>query len=204
MGFCSHTEQINHHIDRFRDSNKEALDRNTNAIKEQTEQQKIDAESLRQTIDKQTEQQKVDAESLRQTIDKQTEQQKIDAESLRQTIDEQTEQQKADAEAGRNVFSDWMNNLVSRIKFIFSKDTKDNETSYYEMMESEQHRMQEYVAAHTSTVKSNADTTNAKLQSIISELQKIQTNDDENANAIKNAINNLDLVVNNTVNVPRQ
>lgn len=186
MGFCSHTEQINRHIDRFRDSNKDALDRNTDAIKEQTEQQKIDAESLRQTIDKQTEQQK------------------IDAESLRQTINEQTEQQKADAEAGRNVFSDWMNNLVSRIKFIFSKDTKDNETSYYEMMESEQHRMQEYVAAHTSTVKSNADTTNAKLQSIISELQKIQTNDDENANAIKNAINNLDLVVNNTVNVPRQ
>ena len=166
--FWSHTEQINWHIDRFRDRNEAALDRNTEAIKEQTEQQRIDADSLRQTIDRQTAQQKVDAE------------------------------------AGRNVFSDWMNNLVSRIKFIFSKDTTDNETSYYEMMESEQHKMQEYVAAHTSTVKSNADTTNARLQNIISELQKIQTNDDENANAIKNAINNLDLVVNNTVNVPKQ
>ena len=162
-GFWSHTEQINWHIDRFRDRNEAALD-----IKEQTEQQRIDADLLRQTIDRQTAQQKVDAE------------------------------------AGRNVFSDWMNNLVSRIKFIFSKDTTDNETSYYEMMESEQHKMQEYVAAHTSTVKSNADTTNARLQNIISELQKIQTNDDENANAIKNAINNLDLVVNNTVNVPKQ
>lgn len=97
-----------------------------------------------------------------------------------------------------------MNNLVTRIKTIFSKDANDNETSYYEMMESEQKRMQAYVSAHTSTVKSNADTTNARLQNIISELQKIQTNDDENANAIKNAINNLDLVVNNTVNVPRQ
>ena len=167
-GFWSHTEQINWHIDRFRDRNEAALDRNTEAIKEQTKQQRIDADLLRQTIDRQTAQQKVDAE------------------------------------AGRNVFSDWMNNLVSRIKFIFSKDTTDNETSYYEMMESEQHKMQEYVAAHTSTVKSNADTTNARLQNIISELQKIQTNDDENANAIKNAINNLDLVVNNTVNVPKQ
>lgn len=167
-GFWSHTEQINWHIDRFRDRNEAALDRNTEAIKEQTKQQRIDADLLRQTIDRQTAQQKVDAE------------------------------------AGRNVFSNWMNNLVSRIKFIFSKDTTDNETSYYEMMESEQHKMQEYVAAHTSTVKSNADTTNARLQNIISELQKIQTNDDENANAIKNAINNLDLVVNNTVNVPKQ
>ena len=167
-GFWSHTEQINWHIDRFRDRNEAALDRNTAAISAQTEQQRLDAEALRQTINMQTAQQKVDAE------------------------------------AGRYVFSDWMNNLVSRIKFIFSKDTTDNETSYYEMMESEQHKMQEYVAAHTSTVKSNADTTNARLQNIISELQKIQTNDDENANAIKNAINNLDLVVNNTVNVPKQ
>lgn len=167
-GFWSHTEQINWSIDRFRDRNEAALDRNTEAIKEQTEQQRIDADLLRQTIDRQTAQQKVDAE------------------------------------AGRNVFSDWMNNLVSRIKFIFSKDTTDNETSYYEMMESEQQKMQEYASAHTSTVKSNADTTNARLQNIISELQKIQTNDDENANAIKDAINNLDLVVNNTVNVPNQ
>ena len=167
-GFWSHTEQINWRIDRFRDTNEAALDRNTEAIKEQTEQQRIDADLLRQAIGRQTAQQKVDAE------------------------------------AGRNVFSDWMNNLVSRIKFIFSKDTTDNETSYYEMMESEQQKMQEYVSAHTSTVKSNADTTNARLQNIISELQKIQTNDDENANAIKDAINNLDLVVNNTVNVPNQ
>lgn len=166
-GFWSHTEQINYHIDRFRDTNEAALDRNTDAIKEQTEQQKNDANLLRETIDR------------------------------------QTAQQKADAEAGRNAFSDWMNNLVSRIKFIFSKDTKDNETSYYEMMESEQKKMQEYISAHTSTVKSNAETTNAKLQNIISELQKIQSNDDENANAIKEAIKTLDLVVNNTVNVPR-
>ena len=167
-GFWSHTEQINWRIDRFRDTNEAALDRNTEAIKEQTEQQRIDADLLRQAIGRQTAQQQVDAE------------------------------------AGRNVFSDWMNNLVSRIQFIFSKDTTDNETSYYEMMESEQQKMQEYVSAHTSTVKSNADTTNARLQNIISELQKIQTNDDENANAIKDAINNLDLVVNNTVNVPNQ
>lgn len=167
-GFWSHTEQINWHIDRFRDTNEAALDRNTAAITAQTEQQRIDADLLRQTIDK------------------------------------QTTQQKADAEAGRNVFSDWMNNLITRIKTIFSKDANDNETSYYEMMESEQKRMQAYVSAHTATVKTNADTTNAKLQNIISELQKIQTNDDENANAIKNAISNLDLVVNNTVNVPRQ
>jgi hypothetical protein len=173
-GFWSHTEQINWHIDRFRDANEAALDRNTDAIKEQTEQQRIDADLLRQTIDR------------------------------------QTAQQKADAEAGRNVFSDWMNNLVTRIKTIFSKDANDNETSYYEMMESEQKRMQAYVSAHTATIKSNADTTNARLQSIISELQKIQTNDDENANAIKKAIDDLELVVTNnnynnpTINVPRQ
>jgi hypothetical protein len=166
-GFCSRTEQINCHIDRFRDANEAALDRNTDAINEQTKQERIDADLLRQTIDR------------------------------------QTAQQKADAEAGRNVFTDWMNNLVSRIKFIFSKDTNDNETSYYEMMENEQQRMQEYVAAHTSTVKSNADTTNARLQNIISELQKIQANDDESANAIKNAINNLDLVVNNNIEYPK-
>ena len=149
-GFCSQTEQINWHLDKFKKANEEALDRNTDAIKEQTAQQK------------------------------------------------------ADAEAGRNAFSDWMSNLVTRIKTIFSKDANDNETSYYEMMESEQKRMQAYVSAHTSTVKSNAETTNAKLQNIISELQKIQVNDDENANAIKGVIETLDLVVNNTVNVPRQ
>ena len=107
-----------------------------------------------------------------------------------------------------------MNNLVSRIKFIFSKDTKDNETSYYEMMESEQKKMQEYISAHTSTVKVNADTTNAKLQSIISELSEIEksidanTNGDiSNANNIKTAIENLKLSVTNnhpiTVNVPK-
>ncbi len=166
-GFWSHTEQINWHIDKFRDANEAALDRNTDAIKEQTEQQRVDAEALREVIKA------------------------------------QTAQQKADAEAGRNVFSDWMNKLVTRIKTIFSKDANDSETSYYEMMESEQQKMQEYVATHTSTVKSNADTTNARLQNIISELQKIQTNDDENANAIKNAINNLDLVVNNNIEYPR-
>ena len=87
-GFWSHTEQINWHIDRFRDANEAALDRNTAAITAQTEQQRIDADLLRQTIDK------------------------------------QTEQQKSDAEAGRTVFSDWMNNLVTRIKTIFSKEYK--------------------------------------------------------------------------------
>ena len=103
-----------------------------------------------------------------------------------------------------------MNNLVSRIKFIFSKDTKDNETSYYEMMESEQQKMQEYISAHTSTVKSNADTTNARLQNIISELQNIQSNDDANAEVIRKAIDDLELVVTNnnynspTINVPKQ
>ena len=126
-----------------------------------------------------------------------------DEKTLREVIKAQTAQQKADAEAGRNIFSNWMSNLVTRIKTIFSKDANDGETSYYEMMETEQQRMQEYVAAHTSTVKTNADTTNARLQNIISELQKIQTNDDENANAIKNAINNLDLVVNNNIEYPR-
>ena len=172
--FWSHTEQINWHIDRFRDRNEAALDRNTAAISAQTEQQRIDAEALRQTIDK------------------------------------QTAQQKTDAEAGRNVFSEWMNNLVSRIKFIFSKDTKDNETSYYEMMENEHQKMQEYISAHTSTVKSNADTTNARLQSIISELQNIQSNDDANAEVIRKAIDDLELVVTNnnynspTINVPKQ
>ena len=173
-GFWSHTEQINWHIDKFRDTNEAALDRNTNAI------------------------------------DRQTEQQRVDAEALREVIKAQTAQQKADAEAGRNIFSNWMSNLVTRIKTIFSKDANDGETSYYEMMESEQKRMQEYVAAHTSTVKSNADTTNARLQNIISELQKIQSNDDDNANAIKKAIDDLELVVTNnnynspTINVPIQ
>jgi DNA anti-recombination protein RmuC len=166
-GFWSHTEQINWHIDKFRDTNEAALDRNTDAIKEQTEQQRIDAEALRQTIDR------------------------------------QTAQQKADAEEGRNVFSRWMGDLIGSFKKIFSKDTDDSNDTYFEMMEKEQKRMQEYVANHTSTVKSNADTTNARLQNIISELQKIQTNDDENANAIKNAINNLDLVVNNKIEYPR-
>jgi hypothetical protein len=71
-------------------------------------------------------------------------------------------------------------------------------------MESEQKRMQAYVSAHTATVKTNADTTNARLQSIITELKSIQTNDDKNANAIKGVIETLDLVVNNTVNVPMQ
>ena len=64
-GFWSHTEQINWHIDRFRDTNEAALDRNTAAISAQTEQQRVDAELLRKTIDKQTEQQRVDAESGR-------------------------------------------------------------------------------------------------------------------------------------------
>ena len=78
------------------------------------------------------------------------------------------------------------------------------------MMESEQQKMQEYISAHTSTVKSNADTTNARLQNIISELQNIQSNDDENANVIKKAIDDLELVVTNnnynspTINVPKQ
>ena len=170
-GFWSHTEQINWHIDRFRDANEAALDRNTAAISAQTEQQRVDAELLRQTIDR------------------------------------QTEQQKSDAEAGRTVFSTWMNDLISRIKFIFSKDTKDNETSYYEMMENEQQRMQEYISAHTSTVKETGNTMNAKLQSIITQLNEIDRSldantqgDATNANGIKQAISNLKLSVNNYLN----
>ena len=169
--FWSHTEQINWHIDRFRDRNEAALDRNTAAISAQTEQQRIDAEALRQTINR------------------------------------QTEQQKTDAEAGRNVFSEWMNNLVSRIKFIFSKDTKDNETSYYEMMENEHQKMQEYISAHTSTVKETGDTMNARLQSIIAQLEEIDRSidsntqgDANNASSIKDAISKLKLQVNNYVN----
>ena len=103
-------------------------------------------------------------------IDRQTAQQKADAEALREVIKAQTAQQKADAEEGRNVFSNFMTNLVTRIKTIFSKDATDNETSYYEMMEAEQKKMQEYITSHTSTVKNTSDTTNAKLQSIIAEL----------------------------------
>ena len=160
-GFWSHTEQINWHIDKFRDTNEAALDRNTAAITAQTEQQRIDADLLRKTIDR------------------------------------QTEQQKNDAEAGRTIFSDWMNNLVSRIKLIFSKDTTDNETSYYEMMETEQQRMQKYVSAHTTTVKNTMDTTNNKLQSIITELQNMQANDDTNSKAIRDAIDALELINNN-------
>lgn len=170
-GFWSHTEQINWHIDRFRDANEAALDRNTAAITAQTEQQRVDAELLRETIDR------------------------------------QTEQQKSDAEAGRNVFSDWMNNLVTRIKTIFSKDANDNETSYYEMMESEQKRMQAYVSAHTSTVKQTGDTMNERLQSIITQLDEIDKSidantqgDTTNANGIKDAISKLKLQVNNYVN----
>lgn len=170
-GFWSHTEQINWHIDRFRDTNEAALDRNTDAIKEQTEQQRIDAQLLRETINN------------------------------------QTEQQKSDAEAGRTVFSTWMNDLISRIKFIFSKDTKDSETSYYEMMENEHQRMQEYISAHTSTVKETGNTMNAKLQSIITQLDGIDKSIDANtqgdaANAagIKEAISKLKLSVNNYLN----
>jgi hypothetical protein len=165
--FWSTTEQINFHMDVFRETNKAALDRNTAAI------------------------------------DRQTEQQRIDAEALRDVINAQTQQQKSDAAEGRNVFGQWMSNLIGSIKKIFSKDTTDSDISFYEMMENEQKKMQGYVSAHTATVDTNADTTNARLQNIISELQKIQTNDDENANAIKNAINNLDLVVNNKIEYPR-
>jgi hypothetical protein len=75
-------------------------------------------------------------------------------------------------------------------------------------------KMQEYISAHTSTVKVNADTTNAKLQSIISELSEIEksidanTNGDiSNTNNIKKAIADLKLSVTNnhpiTVNVPK-
>lgn len=170
-GFWSHTEQINWHIDRFRDANEAALDRNTAAITAQTEQQRVDAELLRETIDR------------------------------------QTEQQKSDAEAGRTTFSTWMNDLISRIKFIFSKDTKDNETSYYEMMEQEQERIQAYVSAHTSTVKETGDTMNARLQSIITQLNEIDKSidantqgDTTNAIGIKEAISKLKLEVNNYVN----
>lgn len=170
-GFWSHTEQINWHIDRFRDTNEAALDRNTAAITAQTEQQRVDAELLRETIDR------------------------------------QTEQQKSDAEAGRTVFKDWMGNLVTKIKTIFSKDSSDSETSFYEMMEQEQERMQAYVSAHTSTVKETGNTMNEKLQSIITQLDEIDKSidantqgDTTNANGIKDAISKLKLEVNNYVN----
>lgn len=171
-GFWSHTEQINWHIDKFRDTNEKALDRNTDAIKEQTEQQRIDAEALRAVITA------------------------------------QTEQQRLDAEEGRNVFSRWMGDLIGSFKKIFSKDTDDSNDTYFEMMEKEQKRMQEYVTKHTAAVNANANTTNTKLQGIISELQSIQTNDDTNAQIIKKAIDDLELINNNynnpTINVPRQ
>lgn len=170
-GFWSRTEQINYHIDKFRDTNEAALDRNTDAI------------------------------------DRQTEQQRLDAEALRNVITAQTEQQRLDADANRNTFKDWMSNLIGSVKKIFSKDVSDNETSYYEMMENEQKRMQEYISAHTESVNDNVESLNDTLKSIVSKLEEIENSIDENtagdtanANNIKNAISNLKLQVNNYVN----
>lgn len=166
-GFWSHTEQINWHIDRFRDANEAALDRNTAAISAQTEQQRVDADLLRKTIDKQTEQQKVDAAS------------------------------------GRTLFT----SFIVAIQKIFGKNTGDGETSYYEMMEQEQERMQAYISAHTSTVKETGDTMNTKLQDIIAQLNEIDRSldantqgDATNAAGIKDAISKLKLSVNNYLN----
>ena len=166
-GFWSHTEQINWHIDRFRDTNEAALDRNTAAISAQTEQQRVDAELLRKTIDKQTEQQRVDAES------------------------------------GRTLFT----SFIVAIQKIFGKNTGDGETSYYEMMEQEQEKMQAYISAHTSTVRQTGDTMNTKLQNILEQLDEIDGSLDENtrgdatnATGIKEAISKLKLEVNNYVN----
>lgn len=173
-GFWSKTAQINWHMDRFRDANEAALDRNTEAIIAQTEQQRIDAEALRAVITA------------------------------------QTEQQRLDADAGRNIFKDWMSNLIGSVKKIFSKDTTDEDTSFYEMMENEQKRMQGFVSAHTNTVKDGTNTTNARLESIIQELSEIEksidantSGDVTNANNIKNAISNLKLSVTNHIEVPR-
>ena len=166
-GFWSHTEQINWHIDRFRDANEAALDRNTAAISAQTEQQRVDADLLRKTIDKQTEQQKVDAAS------------------------------------GRTLFT----SFIVAIQKIFGKNTGDGETSYYEMMEQEQERMQAYISAHTSTVKETGDTMNTKLQDIIAQLNEIDRSldantqgDATNAAGIKDAISKLKISVNNYLN----
>lgn len=163
-GFWSHTEQINWHIDRFRDANQAALDRNTAAISAQTEQQRVDADLLRKTIDKQTEQQKVDAAS------------------------------------GRTLFT----SFIVAIQKIFGKNTGDGETSYYEMMEQEQEKMQAYISAHTSTVRQTGDTMNTKLQDIIAQLNEIDRSldantqgDATNAAGIKDAISKLKLSVNN-------
>jgi len=180
-GFISKVKQINNHIDSFREANKQAINENTEAIIAQTEQQKLDAEALRNVITAQTEQQKNDALAIRELT-------KEEGNKSRTTI--------------TTVFS----NLVGTIKGIFGKGGE-----YHDMVEREYNETQSFISAHTKTYKDENDESqlliSEKLESIISELESIDgsikdntSGDATNSNEIKKAISNLKLVVNNYQN----
>lgn len=184
-GFISNVKQINNHIDSFREANKQAINENTEAIIAQTEQQKLDAEALRNVIIAQTEQQKNDALAIREL-----------------TKEEGNKSRTTFSETITTVFS----NLVGTVKGIFGKGGE-----YHDMVEREYNETQAFISAHTKTYKDENDESQLlisdKLESIISELESIDgsikdntSGDATNSNEIKKAISNLKLVVNNYQN----
>lgn len=202
-GFISKVKQINNHIDSFREANKQAINENTEAIIAQTEQQKLDAEALRNVITAQTEQQKLDAEALRIVVSAQTEQQKNDALAIRELT-------KEEGDKSRTTFSGTIitvfSNLVGTVKGIFGKKGE-----YHDMVEREYNETQAFISAHTATYKEENDESqvliNDKLNSIISELKSINGSIEENtsgdafnSNEIKDAISKLERAVYNNKN----
>lgn len=117
-------------------------------------------------------------------------------EVLNEDIKEQTETQTKDALEMRKNQTTLVGQIIATLKGLFSKD-KDSSIggeTFYEMVQRENNETQEWLEAQAKAQKSSAEKlTNVikSLDDIASDIVKDTAGDKENAQAIKNAIDEL-------------
>lgn len=183
-GFVSTTKQINNHMDAFREANKKAIEENTAAINEQTNR-------LEAAINEQTERLETSLnEQTRKTVS---------------VISAQTEQQNIQAERTRTNFTNIFGHLIDTVKSIFSKD-KGSEmsgtTTFYEMIQAENDQTQAYLSGQTTTLNNALSSIKSQIENVKRSIDQNTSGDTVNAKVIKDAIEQIEININNHYTTP--
>lgn len=170
--FISSTKQITHHTDLLSIHNEKALDRNTEAIKEQTKMQE-------EVITTQTKTQHIDSVDMR-------EQQRVDAEMGRTN---QT-----------TLFGNLIKTLKKLFGSKDYDEDNGSGESFYEMVQRENNESQALMEAgntNSGNAVTELGTIVEKLTDVTNAIAADMNADNTNSAAIKGAINNLESAIRN-------
>lgn len=118
-------------------------------------------------------------------------------EEVVKTIEVQTETQTSDAEKMRTNQTSLFGKLIDTIKSVFTGNNESGEEeSFYKMIARENNETQEYLASQQKTTSEKLGGIITSLNSIGDDIELNTSGDSANAKLIRDAINNLKLIVN--------